>query len=77
MPNLAPRPRGRVSVKAKWVVGHNNGRHRLIETGEVVFKDGKIIFVGRDFPGEVAYRLDYANALIGPGQHDRAQPSAR
>ena len=67
MPSLAPRPRGRISVKAKWVVGHENGRHQLIETGELVFEEGKIIFVGRAFPGEVARRLDYGNALIGPG----------
>jgi cytosine/adenosine deaminase-related metal-dependent hydrolase len=67
MPSSAPRPKGRIALTAKWVVGHANGRHRLIEHGEVVFEDGLIVFVGRNFPGELARRFDYGNALIGPG----------
>ena len=67
MPSAAPRPKGRIALKARWVVGHEGGCHRLIEHGEVAFEDGKIVFVGRDFPGEVALRENYGNALIGPG----------
>lgn len=67
MPTAAPRPRGRILLNARWVVGHAGGRHRLIENGEVVFEDGRIVFVGRDFPGEVARRETYGEALIGPG----------
>ena len=62
-----PRPAGRIAMTARWVVGWGGARHRLIEDGEIVFEDGAIIFVGRDFPGEVARRDDYAEALIGPG----------
>ena len=36
-------------------------------TGEVVFEDGEIVFVGHGFAGEVARRIDYGHALIGPG----------
>ncbi len=67
MPTAKPRPRGRILLSARWVVGHAGGRHRLIENGEVVFDDGRIVFVGREFPGEVARRVDYGNAMIGPG----------
>ena len=67
MPTAAPRPPGRILLTAKWLVGHADGRHRLIENGEIVFEDGRIIYVGRDFPGEVARREDYGHALIGPG----------
>ena len=49
------------------MVGHRNGRHCLIEHGEVVFDDGVITFVGRSYPGPVARRIDHGNALIGPG----------
>jgi len=67
MPTVQPRPKGRILLTAKWVVGHSRGRHHLIEHGEVVFEDGTIVFVGRGFDGDVARREDYGLALIGPG----------
>ncbi|MFY8155181.1 MAG: N-ethylammeline chlorohydrolase, partial [Hyphomicrobiales bacterium] len=66
-PQAAPRPKGAVLMTARFVVGHRNGRHVLIENGEVVFEDGAITFVGRNYPGAVARRIDYGLALIGPG----------
>lgn len=67
LPVAAPRPKGQVLVTARWVVGHRNGRHCLIENGEVVFEDGAIVFVGRGYDGPVRERRDYGHALIGPG----------
>ena len=67
MPTAATRPAGRTLVTARFVVGYRNGRHCLIENGEVVFEDGAILFVGRGFAGEVARRHDYGNAILGPG----------
>lgn len=58
---------GRTLVSGRWVVGHRNGRHVLIERGEVVFEDGVIIFVGHGFPGEVAHMIVRPGALIAPG----------
>jgi cytosine/adenosine deaminase-related metal-dependent hydrolase len=63
----ASRPEGRTLFTARWVVGHDKGRHCLLEHGEVVFEGDTIIFVGHDFPGEVARRTDHGLALIGPG----------
>ncbi|HEV7260458.1 MAG TPA: amidohydrolase family protein [Bosea sp. (in: a-proteobacteria)] len=63
----AKRSEGRILLTARWLVGHARGRHRLYENGEIVFEDGVVIFVGHGFPGEVARRIDYGNALIGPG----------
>src|SRR5262245_46248408 len=63
----APRPKGRTLMSARWVVGHIDGVHRLFADGEVVFEDGVVVFVGHDFPGEVAQRIDCGSALIGPG----------
>jgi cytosine/adenosine deaminase-related metal-dependent hydrolase len=56
-----------VVLTARWVVGHRNGRHTLIENGEVVFDDGVIRFIGRGYTGAAVRRMDYGNALIGPG----------
>jgi len=63
----ARRPQGRILLTARWLVGHRDGRHRLYENGEIVFEDGEVVFVGHGFPGEVSRRIDYGNALIGPG----------
>jgi len=57
----------RVLMTARWVVGHADGRHALLEEGEVVFEGDRIVFVGHGFPGEVARRIDYGHTLIGPG----------
>jgi len=57
----------RTLLKARWVVGHEGGGHCLYENGEVVVEGERILFVGHDFPGEVAERIDFGNALIGPG----------
>ncbi len=62
-----PGPDGRTLLTARWVVGFEDGGHRLLEQGEVVFEGDRIVFVGFGFPGEVARRLDYGQALIGPG----------
>ena len=63
----AERPKGRTLLTARWLVGHRDGRHVLIENGEIVFEDGAVTFTGHGFAGEVARRIDYGNALIGPG----------
>lgn len=67
---LGERPQGRTLLTASWVVGHKDGSHRLLKNGEVVFEDGEIVFVGHRFPGEVARRIDFGNALVSPGLID-------
>ncbi|MET0576231.1 MAG: amidohydrolase family protein [Mesorhizobium sp.] len=64
---LGKRPQGRTSITAAWVLGHRDGGHRLVRNGEIVIDGGEVIFVGNEFPGEVARRLDFGNALVGPG----------
>lgn len=67
---LGSRPEGRALITASWVVGHKDGSHRLLRNGEVVFEQGEILFVGHNFAGEVARRIDFGNALISPGLID-------
>lgn len=68
--SLGRRPDGRTLITASWVVGHKNGSHTLLRDGQVVFEDGAILFVGHNFPGKVARRIDFGNALISPGLID-------
>ena len=58
---------GTTLMTARWVVGHEDGRHVLFENGEVAFENGRITFVGHDFPGEAARRIDCGDAVLGPG----------
>ncbi len=64
---LGHRPEGPTLLTARWVVGHRDGSHRLLRDGEVVIEGGKILFVGHGFPGTVARRIDFGEALISPG----------
>ena len=61
------RPTGKTLLTARWIAGHADGRHVLIENGEIVIEGQSVLFVGHGFAGEVAERIDYGNALISPG----------
>lgn len=65
--NATASSKARTLVSGRWVVGHRDGRHMLIERGEVLFEGGEIVFVGHGFPGEVERRIDRPDALIAPG----------
>jgi len=67
---LGKRPQGPSLITAAWVLGHEQDRHVLIKSGQVVFDEGKILFVGHDYPGQVARRIDFGHALISPGLID-------
>jgi len=64
---LGNRPGGRTLLTATWVLGHRNNSHCLIRNGEVVIDGGEIMFVGSRFPGEVARRIDFGDAMVSPG----------
>ncbi len=63
-------PAGPVRLRARWVLGHEGGRHCLLPDGEVVFDRGRIVFVGHGFTGEVAEAHDFGNAILTPGLID-------
>lgn len=54
-------------LKARWVVGHRDGRHCLYRDGEIAVQGDRVVFVGSHFEGRPDRVLDYGNALIGPG----------
>lgn len=57
----------RTLLSARWVIGHRDGHHVVYENGVVVIDGADILYVGRSFEGEVARRIDYGEAVIGPG----------
>lgn len=64
---LGARAPGRTLLTASWVLADGPV---LIPNGQVVIQDDRVAFVGRDFPGEVARRVDFGAALISPGLID-------
>lgn len=58
---------GPVLLTARWVIGHRDGRHVIFDDGEVVFEGDRVVFVGHDYPGDVAERIDYGDAIVSPG----------
>lgn len=67
MLDLGKRPDGRTLLTARWVLGYSEGGHQLIPNGQVVIDGGAVVYVGTDFSGEVARRIDFGTALISPG----------
>ena len=64
---LGRRPEGRTTLSARWIVAHENGRHRLLTDGEIVIEGREVIYVGPRFPGEVARRIELGDMLVSPG----------
>ncbi|MFC6445143.1 amidohydrolase family protein [Shinella zoogloeoides] len=64
---LGRRPEGRTALFARWIVAHENGRHRLLTDGEIVIEGQEVIYVGPRFPGEVARRIELGDTLVSPG----------
>ena len=61
------RCQGPLLLTARWLIGHDNGQHRILEHGELVIENDRVIFVGFDYPDEVAERMDFGEAIISPG----------
>ncbi|MGA1834935.1 chlorohydrolase family protein [Rhizobium wenxiniae] len=64
---LGKRPPGRWALGARFIVADLPEGRRLIENGEVVIEDDRVIWIGKRFEGELAARYDMGEALIGPG----------
>ena len=57
----------RIRLRAAHVIGFGGKGHELWRNGEVVFEDGRILFVGRGFEGRIDEDIDHGEAVIGPG----------
>lgn len=64
---LGERPNGRWSLRADWIVADTSAGRRLIQGGEVVIENDRVVYVGPQFSGEVSARFDMDAALVAPG----------
>jgi len=57
----------RTLVRGRWVIASDGQSHHILENGEVVYEDNRIIFTGHDYPHPVDETIDAGNAVVGPG----------
>ncbi|SEJ81473.1 Cytosine/adenosine deaminase [Arthrobacter sp. yr096] len=57
-------------VTARYVLGHQNGTHVLLEDACVVYSGHTIEYVGHDYAGPVDQERDLGDALLMPGLID-------
>ena len=57
----------RTLIHARYVIAFRDGRHVLLEDGDVVFDGDTIVFVGPSYPGGVDRRIDAPDRLLCPG----------
>ncbi|WP_059172320.1 amidohydrolase family protein [Bacillus sp. FJAT-27445] len=54
-------------IMGRYVIGFDGNDHVILENAEVVYENDTIIYVGKNFPGEVSEVIDAGNAVISPG----------
>ena len=58
---------GRRQIKASHIIAHQNGGHRHLRDGVVVWEDNRIIHVGKRFDGTVDETIDATGKIVTPG----------
>jgi cytosine/adenosine deaminase-related metal-dependent hydrolase len=54
-------------ITGRYVIGFDGTGHRLLENGEVVYQDDRIVFCGFGYSGQIDREIDAGNAIVGPG----------
>jgi 5-methylthioadenosine/S-adenosylhomocysteine deaminase len=57
----------RTLIKARYVIGYQNGGHALLDNGHVLFERDRIVSVGRGWPGAADRTIDASDKLLIPG----------
>lgn len=57
----------KTKLKGRYVIGYDGYDHVILENAEVVYENDTIIYVGKDYSGEVDEEIDAGNSVISPG----------
>jgi 5-methylthioadenosine/S-adenosylhomocysteine deaminase len=57
----------RTAIQASHIIAYQNGGHRHLTDGVVVYEDDRIIHVGRAFDGNVDVTIDATGKILTPG----------
>jgi len=54
-------------IRARWIIASDGATHHILEDGEVVYTDSRIVFTGHGYSGPVDEEINVGNADVGPG----------
>lgn len=54
-------------INGKWVIAYQQGEHRIIKNGCVVYEGEHIVHVGSDYEGDVDEVIEAMDCVISPG----------
>lgn len=57
----------RTLIRGRYVIASDGDAHHILEDGEIVYEDNRIVFTGYDYPEPVDAVIDAGNAVVGPG----------
>ncbi|QCJ42214.1 ethylammeline chlorohydrolase [Bacillus sp. S3] len=57
----------KTKLKGRYVIGYDGFDHVMLNHAEVVYENNTIIYVGKNYLGEVDEIIDAGNAVISPG----------
>ena len=57
----------RRKIKASHIIAHQDGGHRHLRDGEIVWEANEILYVGPAFQGEVDETIDATGKIVTPG----------
>jgi cytosine/adenosine deaminase-related metal-dependent hydrolase len=57
----------RTKLTASHIIAYQDGGHRHLRDGEIVWDDNEIVHIGRDFPGDVDETITAPERVVTPG----------
>lgn len=57
----------RTLIKARWVIAFEQGRHCVIDHGQLVYEGEHIIYVGTRYDGHVDQIIEASDSVLAPG----------
>lgn len=57
----------RIRIDAKMIIAYQEGEHRLLEDGCLVVEGNEVVYVGKEFAGQVDETIDATDRVVTPG----------
>lgn len=57
----------KTKILARFIIAFDNNDHYILQNGELVYEDDRIIYTGHHYDGNVDSTIDYGNSIISPG----------
>ena len=54
----------KIKLKGKYVIAYDGNDHTLLTDGEIVYENDTIVYVGKDYSGQVDEIIDVGEAVV-------------